>query len=73
MTQDELDALPEDGRLTQTVETKGDVTLVTAVSWATVGALFQPEDEPASVVDSNGVGWMIGYANGIRYKRRLQS
>lgn len=36
-------------------------------------ALYQPEDEPAIVTDSHGVSWLIGYANGVRHKRKMNA
>lgn len=37
----------------------------------TVGGLYQPEGEPTSVTDEKGNDWLIGWHNGVRYKRRL--
>jgi hypothetical protein len=32
--------------------------------------LWQEEDEPTSVIDSQGVAWIIGWFQGVLYKRR---
>lgn len=73
MTQDELDALPDDS-LQFTVET---VTLPDgrkerrAVLLSTGGgALWNSDSEPTSVVDSSGQRWMVGWIDGRRVKRR---
>lgn len=35
-------------------------------------ALWQEEDEPTSVTDSNGVTWMLGWHGVVFCKRRLR-
>jgi hypothetical protein len=61
MTQAELDALPEDGQIT---------TIDGRPHMQTVGALWTSYDEPCRVVDANGQAWAIGWAKGVKYKRR---
>ena len=36
-------------------------------------ALYQPDDEPMMVCDTSGDWWIIGYANGQRWKRKMAS
>jgi hypothetical protein len=36
-------------------------------------ALYQPNaHDPAVVIDRNGVRWLIGYADGVLCKRRME-
>jgi sugar lactone lactonase YvrE len=72
MTHDELMALPDvtprmnfteqevDGRLVQIPTAMGGFS----------GALFTGPDD-GSVVDANGVAWMVGQHGGVRVRRRM--
>jgi hypothetical protein len=73
MTQAELDALPEDGTMSVRDEMR-DGRMVRVPYLNSVGALFHPDnpDEPISVTDASGQRWLLGYANGVRYKRKLR-
>lgn len=66
MTQDELDALPECGGIGSVLV--GNVRIPFARESF---ALYQPPDEPMMVIDLHGISWMLGYANGKRWKRRM--
>ena len=70
MTQAELDALPEDGTFAYTTEVRDGQT-VRVPRFQSVGALYQPPDEPCLVTDTEGQRWILGYAQGQRWKRRL--
>jgi hypothetical protein len=71
MTQAELDALPETGRL-RFMDAEGK-RLMRPV-FDDIGVLWHGgEDEPIAVKDANDQRWMIGYGHdGVRYKRRLR-
>jgi len=70
MTQDELDALPENGGIgfrKQIIDGREvDVPFMRPAL-----ALFVRDDDPAMVRDSDGNAWIVGWANGQRYKSRL--
>lgn len=69
MTQAELDALPEMGgfdieeRVIDGVVRRVPVARPVAVLWA-------EDNEPNSVIDSNGVRWRLGWYDGVRWKQR---
>lgn len=71
MTTVELDALPEDGTFSHEIRVI-DGREVSVPVYHSVGALWASEGEPISVLDANGQPWMVGWANGVRYKRRLR-
>jgi len=71
MTHEELDALPETGGFGYREEIRDGIkTRIPVMNPAF--ALWQKPDEPVSVLDSEGRRWMIGWANGIKYKRRMR-
>lgn len=65
MTQAELDALPECGGF-DAVERDGKIIPVPRPNFA----FWVGDDETFSVIDNQGRNWMIGWANGKRWKRR---
>lgn len=71
MTQEELDALPEDGAFTSEIRVINGVE-TRCMRHNSVGALFHKGDEPIEVIDSEGQRWMIGWAEGKKWKRRLR-
>jgi hypothetical protein len=71
ITQAELDALPEDGRFGEREEVI-DGKRVRVPVLETVGVLWTPDDEPCMVRDIHGDYWTLGWANGVRYKRRMR-
>jgi len=73
MTQDELDEIPEQSTPFVRDVVK-DGRTVRTYFFGHAGALYQPPgtDEPSSVVDASGQRWILGYCNGVRYKRRIR-
>lgn len=71
MTQQELDALPEDGTFGSRDEMR-DGKLIRIPVLFTVGALWSAPDEPEMVRDNTGDYWRVGWAKGVRYKRRMR-
>ncbi len=70
MTQEELEALPIDGEISYTEEVR-DGVMVRVPHLHTVGALYQgPTD--GMVKDQHGTWWMIGWAGGKQYRRRMR-
>lgn len=71
MTQEELDALPEDGRFGARIEERDGKRYRIPVL-ETVGVLWSEDHEPTMVTDSLGVRWRVGRGSyGVMYKRRL--
>jgi hypothetical protein len=70
MTQDELDALPETGGIGQREEIIDGKRVVVPTMLSAL-CLYQNPDEPAFVIGNDGRRWMIGWADGVRYKTRL--
>lgn len=74
MTQAELDALPDASPSFGIEEVElpdGSIQRRAFMVSPPVGALWTSDDEPSSVVDVHGQRWMVGWANGVRYKRRV--
>lgn len=70
MTQDELDKLPQMGgwRVVQEIR---DGKKVEFIAEGELFALHHPADEDIVVSDYLGRRWMLGWHDGIRYKRAL--
>ncbi len=68
MTQQELDALPEVGGISQREEIIDGRKVVIPVIEG--GAMFQGLDDGV-VVGNDGQRWMIGQVSGVRSKRRI--
>jgi hypothetical protein len=71
MTQDELDALPEDGLFGEREEIR-DGKIVRIPVLETVGALYQGENDIMLIEDRHGRFWTTGWAGGVLYKRRMR-
>ena len=72
MTLEELDALPETGGFEQREELRDGKKVIIPVALEAF-ALYQGPDDPACVIDEHGVRWLIGWANGVRYKSRIRA
>ena len=70
MTQDELNALPEDGGIGyETITLDGKTVMKPCIRQSHV--LYQPDNEPMMVTDLYGHRWILGYYNGVLHKRRF--
>jgi len=71
MTQAELDALPEDCIIDyQEVRDKAGQVFFFP-KFRIVESLCPVENEPGFVRDNNRQGWIIGWAHGVLWKRRI--
>lgn len=69
MTQDELDALPVTGEFgCEDREIDGKVVRIPVL--VDVGVLWEHESDDGRFIDLLGDRWQVGWANGVRYKRR---
>lgn len=69
MTQTELDALPETGGVGQETVEVGGKTIRRPVM-ESARAMFT-KDCDGIFTDDNGVRWMTGWINGVRYKTKV--
>ena len=71
ITQADLDAMPEDGVFTVREEIRDGQRWHVPVMGQS-RALWTEPDEPCMVCDEHGEWWRIGWADGVRYKRRTR-
>lgn len=73
ITQDQLDALPEQSSgFGQIVRTEPDGRKVCIPVWeGPVGCMFQGPDDALLIEDRQGRVWTTGWISGVLYKRRM--